>query len=178
LNISYKQALIESMTMLAMDPAFRLVGYGLRDGKGGNGTLKMVPNEKVVETTVCEQLMMGMAQGMAMAGLKPLIFLERFDFIFHALDCLVNHLDKCADISRGEFNPCCIIRIVVGNSTKPLFTGPTHTQNHSEALRLMLKMPVLEPRDAYEVLEMYRHAKQRQDDGVGSTVIVERKDFL
>jgi pyruvate dehydrogenase E1 component beta subunit len=178
MTISYKQALIESMNLLTMDPAFRLVGYGLLDGKGGNGTLKMVPNEKVVETTVSEGLMFGIGMGLSMAGLKPLIFLERFDFIFHALDCLVNHLDKAADISRGEFNPCCIIRIVVGNRNRPLFTGPTHTQNHSDALRLMLKMPVLEPRDAYEVLEMYRHAKQRQDDGVGSTVIVERKDLL
>lgn len=178
MNLTYKQALIEAMTTLAIDPAFRLVGYGLLDGKGGNGTLKMVPNSKVIETTVCESLMIGMSQGLSMAGLKPLVFLERFDFLMTAMDALVNHLDVCAHISRGEFVPSVILRVVVGNSTKPLFTGVTHTRNHAQALRLMLRMPVLEARDAYEVTEMYRFAKERQDKGEGSTMVVEFKDNL
>lgn len=176
--MTYRESLIESMTMLAMDPAFRLVGYGLLNGKGGNGTLKMIPNEKVVETTVSEGLMFGIGMGLAMSGLKPLIFLERFDFIFAALDCLVNHMDKAAEISRGEFTPCCIIRIVVGNRQRPLFTGPTHVQDFTEALRLMLKMPVIKLLTPEDVLTGYREAKANQDAGVCSTVLVEMKDLL
>lgn len=178
MTLTYKEALTESMTMLAMDPLFRWVGYGLLDGKGANGTAKMVPNEKVVETTVAEGLMAGIAMGLSLSGLKPVLFVERFDFIFGALDCIVNHIDKAEEISRGEFVPSVIIRVVIGNSTKPLFTGPTHTQDLTAAMQAMLKMPVFAPRDAYEVLEYYRFAKERQDQGLGSTMLVERKDLL
>lgn len=166
------------MEMLCSDPKFRFIGYGLLNGKGANGTAKMVPNEQTVEVTVCEQLMMGMAQGMAMCGYKPLVLVERMDFVLCCLDALVNHLDKCAEISRGEFNPCCIIRIVVGNRNKPLFTGPTHVQDFTEALHLMLKMPVIKLLTAEDVMTGYREAKANQDAGVCSTCLVEMKDLL
>lgn len=174
----YKTALIESMTMLAMDPKFRVVGYGLLDGKGANGTMKMVPNQKVVETTVCENLMTGMAQGLSMAGLKPLLYIERADFVFCCMDALVNHIDKCALISQNEFTPSVIIRVTIGNKLKPLFTGPTHTQNVAPVLRAALRMPVVELFDAYEVTEAYKEAKRRQDNNEGSMVLLEFKDKL
>lgn len=176
--MTYKEALIESMTMLAMDDQFRAIGYGLLNQKGANGTLKMLPNEKVVECSVCEGLMGGMAQGMAMCGYKPLMFLERCDFALLALDSIVNHLDKCEEISRGEFVPCVIIRIVAGNRNRPLFTGPTHTQDFSDAFRLMLKMPVFSLKEPEEVLSAYKLAKLRQDHKLGSTMLVEYKDLL
>lgn len=178
MTLSYKEALTAAMSMLCADPLFRWVGYGLLDGKGANGTAKMVPNEKTIECIVSENLMLGMAQGLSMAGLKPTVLFERANFLMVAMDSLVNHLDCCDLISRGEFKPCVIIRVVVGGSQKPLFTGHTHVGDFSEALKLMLKMPVLVCRDAYEVTEFYRIAKQRQDDGVGSTLLVEYKDLL
>lgn len=166
------------MRKFAEHPLARFIGYGLLGGKGGNGTLKLIPDEKIVETTVAENMMVGIGHGMAMCGFRPLVYIERMDFTLQALDALVNHLDKAADLSRGQFNPCVIIRITVGNSTKPLFTGPTHVQDFSSAMWMTLKMPVLRMNTPEEVQQHYTTAFDRMERGTGSTVLVDYKDLF
>lgn len=177
-GMEYKQSLIEAMTMLSADSLFRAVGYGLLNGKGANGTMKMIPNEKVVECTVAENLMTGIAHGLALTGLRPLLFFERADFLACGLSAISNHLDVAAEISRGEFRPCVIIRVVIGNKLKPLFTGPTHTSNPAKAMKAMLRMPVYEVTTPDEVQAAYQRAAYEQREGIGSTMIFERKDLL
>lgn len=174
----YKSALSAAIATLAQDPLFRVIGYGLRDGKGANGTMKNIPNEQVVETTVAESLLLGMAQGLAMKGLRPLAFIERADFLACGLSAISNHLDKCREISRGEFNPCVIIRVTIGNRLKPLFTGPTHTSNPAKAMKAMLRMPVYEVTTPDEVQAAYHRAAYEQREGIGSSMICDFKDFL
>lgn len=174
----YKAALISAMDALAADPLFRAVGYGLLGGKGMNGTAKMLRDEQIAETTVAEGMMMGMAQGMAMAGLRPMVYLERGDFVFCCMSALCSHLDKAREISRGEWNPCVLIRIHVGKKTKPLFTGPTHTTDPSDALKALLRMPVYCLRTADEVTAAYERAIREQAEGVGSSVLVDYGDLL
>lgn len=164
------------MNTLADDSLFRAVGYGLLHGKGANGTLK-IPNEKIVETTVAENLMVGMAQGMAMTGLRPMVYLERGDFVFCCMSALVSHLDKCREISRGVWNPCVLIRVHVGKKTKPLFTGPTHTTDVYDTLRAALRMPVYRLTTPEEVAAAYERAIHEQREGIGSSVLVEYGDF-
>src|SRR5438477_13169810 len=131
--MTYKEALTAAMDELARDPMIRFIGYGVSIGKA-MGTLKNVPDSQLIEMPVAENLMVGFAIGLALKGLKPVVFIERFDFILNALDAVVNHLDKIGDISRGEFRPTIILRVVVGNRQKPLFTGETHTQDFSVAM--------------------------------------------
>lgn len=139
--MSYKESLTAAMTELGRDPLVRFYGYGMRKG-GAMGTLKDVKPEQIVETPVAENLMVGLAIGAALTGLRPVVYFERADFLLCGADAIVNHLDKLATISRGEFAPGVIIRVTVGNRSKPLFTGATHTQDFSEAFRHMVKMPV------------------------------------
>ena len=178
MDLTYKSALTQAMEKFAQDDRARFVGYGLLDGKGANGTLKSIPNSKIVETTVAENLLMGMAQGMAMAGLLPLVYIERGDFIFCCMSALVSHLDKCREISRGEFSPCVIIRIHVGKRLKPLFTGPTHTTEPTEMLKAALKMPVYRVTTPDEVQAAYGRAIWEQKEGISSSVIVEFGDLI
>jgi pyruvate dehydrogenase E1 component beta subunit len=177
-KMDYKGSLAWVMSEFADDPKARFVGYGLLGGRGANGTMKTIPNEKIIETTVAEGMMAGMAQGLAMMGLRPLLYLERSDFLLNAADAIVNHLDKCRQISHGVFNPTVVIRVTVGNSKKPLFTGPTHTQNFSNAFRHMLHMPVYEVRTPDEVLAAYERAFKEQREGIGSSMIFDFKDLL
>jgi pyruvate/2-oxoglutarate/acetoin dehydrogenase E1 component len=129
---SYKEELTASMESLAADPLVRFVGYGVRIGGRAQGTLKNVSDTQLIEMPVAENLMVGFAIGLALKGLKPVVFIERMDFILNALDAIVNHLDKIETISRGEFKPTMILRIVVSEiRQKPLFTGETHTQDFS-----------------------------------------------
>jgi pyruvate/2-oxoglutarate/acetoin dehydrogenase E1 component len=176
MDMTYKEAATQSMLEFAADPKARFVGYGLLDGKGGNGTMKTIPNEKIVETTVCEGLMVGIAQGLAMQGFKPMVLIERADFIWRAMDAIALHLDQCEDISRGEFKPGVIIRVVIGNKEKPLFTGPTHTGDPYDALRDILKMLVFRTSCPDGIKFWYSVATERQERGE-STMILERKDL-
>lgn len=171
-----KEELTRAMTELGRDPRLRVIGYGLKYGKAG-GTMAGIPESSFIETTVAENLMAGMATGLSIAGYKPLVYFERFDFVLNALDAIVNHLDKLRHISNGEFKPACIFRVVVGNTKKPRFTGPTHTQDFTEALALMVSFPVIRLERAEDVEGVYAFAKKALDVGE-STMIVEYKDLL
>lgn len=169
-----KAELTKAMTDLGRDPMFRFIGYGMKRN-GGGGTFKGVPVSSIVETTVGENLMAGIAIGLSIKGYKPLVFFERFDFILNALDAIVNHLDKMQRISDGQFKPACIFRVVVGNVGKPRFTGPTHTQDFSEAMRLLVSFPVIKIKRADEIENIYAAARESLELG-HSTMIVEEKD--
>lgn len=174
MDLTYRQALAQSMTTLGRDPLFRVCGYGLKVGHE-KSSFAGVPVEKLQEFTVAEGLMTSAAIGMSLTGLKPLVFIERADFLWNAMDAIVNHLDACATISRGEYNPTMILRIVVGNKLNPLFTGHTHTQNNAEALKRAVRFPVWTVRTAEEVLAAYEMAAKNLH--LHSTAIYEMKDL-
>jgi pyruvate/2-oxoglutarate/acetoin dehydrogenase E1 component len=125
---------------------------------------------------VAENLMVGFAIGLALKGLKPVVFIERFDFILNALDAIVNHLDKIETISRGEFKPTMILRIVVGNKSKPLFTGETHTQDFTDAFHRLVTFPVVRLQCNSQIQYQYRDAHERLHRF--STALIEYKDLM
>lgn len=176
---TYKESLTAAMTALAADQHRVFIGYGLTHGRAA-GTLAGAAPHQIIETPVAENLMVGLATGMALRGQKPVVYIERCDFLLNALDALVNHLAKIHVMSRGEFSPAAIIRVVVGNRTKPLFTGATHTQDFALALTTMLvnhpTSVVTLGADA-DVADAYSHAAARADVGITS-VIFEYKDLL
>jgi pyruvate/2-oxoglutarate/acetoin dehydrogenase E1 component len=179
---AYKDAITASMAMLGKDPLSRFIGYGLTRpasagrAAGAAGTLVGVPMEQRIETPVAENLMAGLAIGLSLKGYKPVVFYERCDFVINALDAIVNHADKLREMSRGQFNPAIIFRVVVGNYAKPLFTGITHTRNHAEAVRHLVSFPVIELTAAEKIESIYCKAKSDQDAGT-STMLVELKDL-
>ncbi len=174
--LSYKGELTKAMEALAADPLVRFVGYGVKIGGRALETLKNVPDSQLIEIPVAENLMVGFAIGLSIKGLKPVVFLERFDFWWNASDAIVNHLDKINQISRGEFSPTMILRIVVGNRNKPLFTGVTHTQDYSPSLRAAVSFPVLGLHAPVQIGVQYKAAYARLDRQ--STALVEYKDLM
>ena len=152
--MSYKQALIYANTKLAGYSNVRFVGYGLKKGRA-LGTLKNVKDEQIIEMPVAENLMMGFAIGLALQGYLPVVFIERMDFLMNAMDAMVNHLDKIKKISDGEFFPKVIIRCIVGNTDKPLYTGVTHTQDFTHGLRKMVSFPVWNLKDEGDIATLY-----------------------
>lgn len=175
-NPSYKTELTAAMESLAGDPLVRFIGYGVKVGGRAMGTLVNCPDSCLVEMPVAENLMIGFAIGLALKGLKPVVFIERFDFILNALDAIVNHLDKIETISRGEFKPTMILRIVVGNRMKPLFTGETHTQDFTDALRNLVTFPVRRLLEPHEIRTEYRIAHNFLS--THSTALIEYKDLM
>ena len=175
-QISYKEELLKANNNLSEDSKYIYIGYGLQKGRA-LGTLKDISSKQIIEMPVAENLMVGFAVGLSLKGYKPVVFIERMDFLMNSLDAIVNHLDKIQKKSLYEFNPAIIIRCIVGNINKPLYTGVTHTQDHSEALRLMISFPVIQIKNASDVELAYNEAKMNMSNGV-STVLVEYKDLI
>lgn len=173
---SYKDTLIEMNTGLAKHHNARFIGYGLKKGRA-LGTLREVDESQIIEMPVAENLMLGFAIGLSLKGYMPIVFIERMDFILNALDAIVNHLDKIKKKSNEEFNPAVIIRCVVGNKLKPLYTGITHTQDYSKAIREMISFPVFNLYNAKDVEKYYAVALSNFEKGL-STILVEYKDFI
>jgi pyruvate/2-oxoglutarate/acetoin dehydrogenase E1 component len=173
---TYKDALVQGNIALAANDRTRFIGYGLMKGRA-LGTLKGVAANQIIETPVAENLMVGLAIGLALKGYRPVVFIERMDFILNALDAIVNHLDKAKPLSRGEFSPAVVIRTVVGNKEKPLYTGITHTQDFAEAVRHMVSFPVFQLKTPAEVTTAYQQAESNLVTGI-STILVEYKDLV
>ncbi len=137
--IGYKEAIVQSMRMLAQQENVLFIGQSVRySGHAMFNTLEdaKVPMSKRLELPVIEEFQLGYSQGRALVGCLPVSIFPRIDFLMCAMNQLVNHLDKWEEMSHGEFNPKVIIRTMVG-SKNPLNPGPQHCQDHTEALRLL-----------------------------------------
>jgi len=127
-----KKLIKKEMERLSKDKKVYFIGYNLKFGSRNYGILKDIDKNKLLEMPVAENLMTGIAIGMALEGLKPVLIFERHDFMLNAFDQLINHLHKIPKISN--FNPKVMIRAKVGH-TKPFNPGPQHTQDFTWILK-------------------------------------------
>jgi pyruvate/2-oxoglutarate/acetoin dehydrogenase E1 component len=172
----YKEELEKANLILSKKDNAIFIGYGLEKGRA-LGTLASVERAKIIETLVAENLMVGLGIGMALKGFFPIIFIERMDFILNAMDAIVNHLSVVSRLSKNEFNPAMIIRVVVGNKNKPLYTGLVHTQDFSDPISEMVNFPVVKLTSPDLIIKEYEKAYERFLNGT-STIIVEYKDLI
>ena len=168
LNISYKEAMIQSMTELGKNGAI-FIGYNTAKGNA-MGTLKDVPEDQKLETPVAENLMAGLAIGMSFEGFLPVLYFERHDFMLVAMDAIVNHIDKIERISHGEYKVPIIIRAVEAFGG-PFYSGPTHHQDFTNLLKTAMTSPVLDPITGVDVLKAFKGAKASGRPAI----IIERK---
>lgn len=174
LNLSYKDAMPLAMEELAQNDKTIFLGYNVGTGKGEiMGSVKNVKDEQKLEMPVAENLMAGMAVGLALEGYRPVVYFERHDFMTVGMDAMINHLDKIERLSHGQYKAPVIIRAVAFDSS-PFYSGPTHSQDFTNGLReLFQSIPVLEPKTGEEALEMYRFAGKANHP----TLIIDRKSL-
>ncbi len=114
---------------------------------------------------------MGLSTGLALNGFIPVTCYPRFDFLILSLNQLVNHLDKIKEMSLGKLKAKVIIRTSIG-ARKPLDGGPQHTQDHTLALKKMLKnVEVIKLNKTEQIFKAYKKALNRKDGR--STLLVE-----
>jgi pyruvate dehydrogenase E1 component beta subunit len=90
---------------------------GLRDRYGG---------ERVIDTPVAESGIVGVALGMAVAGLRPVAELQFMGFSYPAFDQIINHVARIRNRSRHRFTAPMVIRIPYGG-------GIGAAEHHSES---------------------------------------------
>lgn len=170
-DLSYKEAIELSMTELG-SADYVFLGYSITPGDA-MGSLINVPASQKIETPVAENLMVGLAIGLAIEGFKPVVYFERHDFMLVAADAIVNHVDKLGRISGGQFRAPIIFKTVVDDGGL-FYSGPTHSQDFTKAFRAMVSFPVLDPRTPSELTQSYQFAMSAEVP----VMIIERKKYL
>lgn len=170
--MSYFNELRAAMKMLGERGAIFL---GQSVGAGGTSMVPSwddVPMAQRIEFPVAEDLQIGTAIGLALAGELPICCFPRWNFMLRCADGLVNHLDRLPLYSDGGYRPKVLIRVAVP-STQPFNPGQQHDDDFTAAFRAMLRtVDIVELRDEYLIVKEYRLAAERET----STILVEYTD--
>ncbi len=117
-------------TLLAEDPRVMLLGEDIRDPYGGafkitRGLSTRFP-DRVLNTPISEQGFLGVANGLALCGDKPIVEIMFADFALLGFDQIVNFAAKAVDMF-GRYQPMhLVVRCPVGSGRG---YGPTHSQS-------------------------------------------------
>jgi acetoin:2,6-dichlorophenolindophenol oxidoreductase subunit beta len=115
---------------LATDPLVILLGEDLLDPYGGafkvtRGLSSSFP-DRVLTTPISEAGMVGVATGMAMRGLKPVVEIMFGDFVTLIADQVINHTSKFSWMYNDQVKVPLVIRTPMGGRRG---YGPTHSQS-------------------------------------------------
>ena len=155
----YSELIIKSMSYLEKNPKTIFLGQSVEyPGNLIFKTLKHLKRNKKLELPVFEDTQMGIATGLALEGYIPISTYPRFDFLILALNQMINHLDKFPIITKKQFNPKVIIRVLVG-ARKPLDAGEQHTQNYVKEIKSMVKtINIFDLKDKNMIFKSYKAA--------------------
>ena len=172
--MKYFDELKRSMEMLGDHPDTIFLGQAVAcAGTAMSNTLKDVSDEKKLELPVCEDLQMGMTNGLALTGKIPISIFPRWNFLLLASNQIVNHLDKIPMIS--DYGTKVIIRTGIG-SERPLNPQLQHVGDYTDAFTSMcLNIEVIKLDEPEDIFPAYEKALYRTDGK--STIVVEWGDY-
>ncbi len=131
-RLSYSLAINEAlMQSMDSDPSVLLIGQGVKSpwyvGSTARGLLERFGPERVIDTPVSENGVTGAAVGAAIAGMKPVVVHPRLDFMFFAIDPIVNQAANWRYMSGGA-SSCPVVFWGIINR------GGEQAAQHSQAI--------------------------------------------
>ncbi len=172
-DTTYIGALNEALAAeMRRDPRVRVIGEDVAEGGpfGATKGLAAEFGERVRDTPISESSIMGIATGMALAGLRPVVEIMFIDFVTLALDQLVNQAAKARYMSGGQLRCPLVVRTSVGAGTR---SGAQHSQSLEAWLVHVPGLSVVMPATATDAAGLLMSAI-RSDDPV---VVVENKEL-
>jgi 2-oxoisovalerate dehydrogenase E1 component len=114
-SLTFTQAIAEAMTQeMERDPSVFVMGedIGRLGGsfKATEGMLERFGGERVRETPISEAAFVGCGIGAAIAGLRPIVEIQIFDFVTLTMDMLVNQAAKLRFMLGGRLNVPLVVR--------------------------------------------------------------------
>jgi pyruvate dehydrogenase E1 component beta subunit len=94
------------------------------------GLLERFGKDRVIDTPLSEEGVVGASVGMAMNGLSPVVELQFMGFSILALDQIICHVARMRNRSRGRYNLPLVIRMPYGCGVK----APEHHSESTETL--------------------------------------------
>jgi pyruvate dehydrogenase E1 component beta subunit len=144
---------INDALRVAMREDQRVVVMGEDVGKVGGvfrvtaGLEEEFGQERVIDTPLSENGIVGSAVGMALYGMVPVVEIQFADFIWPAYDQIVNELAKYRYRSGGEYSAKIVIRTPVGGGIRG---GHYHSQHPEAAFVSVPGLKVVIPSNPYD----------------------------
>lgn len=118
-QLTYREAINAALRdELSSDPTVLLMGEDVGEPGGPFKTNEGLHAEfgpsRVIDTPICENGFMGVALGMAVTGLRPVVEIMFSDFLPTAGDALVNELPKFRFMSGGQMAVPITVRAIGG----------------------------------------------------------------
>ena len=159
-TINYRQALYESMDRaLELNDNTIIMGQGANDFKGVFGTTiglaEKYGKHRVQDTPLSEEGMTGICIGAALNGIRPIHIHIRADFIFVAMNQILNMAAKYKYMFGGHFEVPIFIRAVIGRSWGQ---GGQHSQSPQSLFAHFPGLKVIMPATSQAILESYDYA--------------------
>ncbi len=156
-ELTYRDAINAALDdAMAADDAVLLMGEDVSaDGgvfKTNAGLVEKYGKERVRNTPICENGFIGVALGMSLVGLRPVVEIMFADFLPSAGDAIVNQLPKYRYMSGGQFSVPVTVRSISGA------LGRFGTQHSATGESWYMSLPGLRvvtassPMAAYELL--------------------------
>jgi pyruvate/2-oxoglutarate/acetoin dehydrogenase E1 component len=156
-ELTYREAINAALDdAMAADEAVCLLGEDVAaDGgvfKTSIGLVERYGPERVRSTPICENGFMGVALGMSLVGMRPIVEIMFADFLPSAGDAIVNQLPKYRYMSGGQTSVPLTVRVISGA------TGRFGTQHSATGESWYMHLPGLRvvtassPGSAYELL--------------------------
>lgn len=156
-ELTYREAINAALEdAMAADEAVCLIGEDVAaDGgvfKTNIGLVERYGSERVRSTPICENGFMGVALGMSLVGMRPVVEIMFADFLPSAGDAIVNQLPKYRYMSGGQTSVPLTVRVISGA------TGRFGTQHSATGESWYMHLPGLRvvtassPGSAYELL--------------------------
>ena len=127
---------IQDALRLEMAADDRVILLGQDIGRAGGvfrateGLQALYGRERVMDTPIAESGLVGMAAGMAIADLRPVVEIQFMGFMYPAYDQIISHVGRMRNRSRGRFTCPLVIRMPYGGGIHP----PEHHSESTEAI--------------------------------------------
>jgi len=134
-QLTYAQAIREGHAqLLASNPRVFVAGQGLWSPWYAGGSLEDLDRDfgrhRILDSPVSENAVTGMCVGAALAGMRPIVFHPRMDFMLLAVDPIVNQAANWSYLFAGRVTVPIVIRAVINR-------GGEQGAQHSQALHSM-----------------------------------------
>lgn len=132
-KMTLAEALRDAMQLaMQQDPTVFILGedVGISGGFGGGFTVtlglsELFGHERVMDTPISEIAIIGAAVGAALTGMRPIAEMQYGDFVFCAMDQVINQAAKMHYMSNGQYQVPLVLRLPVGATSR----GAQHAQS-------------------------------------------------
>lgn len=175
-ELTYREAVLRGLTQeMARDSRVMLIGEDVAKAGGvfkcSDGLLERFGADRVRDTPISEEALVGAAIGAAMTGLRPIVEIMFSDFLATCWDMVANQMAKKRFLSNGQVTLPMVLRTFNGGSLR---FGAQHSQSAENWAMAIPGLKVVAPSTPADVVGLLA-AAIRDDNPV---IFFEHKALL